>query len=127
MKKGVSAKAENGFTLIEVLIVIVIFSIGLLALSAMQFSATKGNAGAYKLTDATHVAASQLEALLSVDYSDSLLSVGNHTINNNDGYLISYRVTETATDQIKKISLKITYTDVVTRSNIYDLVVTNIQ
>ena len=120
-------KSEQGFTLLEVLIVIVVFSVGLLALSAMQFSAATGNSGAYKLTEATHIASSQLEALLSADYSDPLLSTGAHPITTNNGYSLSYTVTEPVTDKVKKISLTITRTDVVSRSNTYNLFVTNIQ
>lgn len=119
-------KAEQGFTLVEVLIVIVVFSIGLLALSAMQFSATKGNASAYKLTEATNVASSQLEAILSAAYSDPILSVGTHTMTTN-GYSIAYTVDELEANKIKKISLTITRTDNVVRSNSYDLIVVNIQ
>ena len=35
---------NKGFTLIEVLITLAIFSIGILAVAAMQMSSTKGNA-----------------------------------------------------------------------------------
>ena len=119
-------KSERGFTLIEVLIVIVVFSVGMLALSAMQFSAATGNNGAYKFTEAIHTASSQLEVLLSADYSDPLLSPGTHNITKN-GYPISYTVTEPVTNKVKKISLTITRTDMVNRSNTYNLVVTNTQ
>ena len=39
-------KGHHGFTLIEVLIAMAIFSIGILAVGAMQISSTNSNAGA---------------------------------------------------------------------------------
>jgi prepilin-type N-terminal cleavage/methylation domain-containing protein len=39
-------KSHHGFTLIEVLIAMAIFSIGILAVGAMQVSSTNSNAGA---------------------------------------------------------------------------------
>ena len=114
---------EQGFTLIEVLIVIVVFSVGLLALSAMQFSATKGNSGAYKLTEATYIASSKIEELLSDKYSD--ISDYEETVN---GYNITCTVNaEEMLDNLKKISLTITRTDGVSITNTYELFVANIQ
>ncbi len=118
--------SDSGFTLIEILIVILVFSIGMLGLSALQFSATQGNRGAYTLTEATVAASSQLEKLLSANYSDPILTPGNYTITTNT-YSISYRITEPVSNQIKNIALSITRTDDVVRTNRYNLIVTNIQ
>jgi prepilin-type N-terminal cleavage/methylation domain-containing protein len=40
-------KDENGFTLIEVMITMMILSIGILAMSLMQMKATGGSSSAY--------------------------------------------------------------------------------
>jgi len=61
---------EKGFTLIEVLIAITVFAIGILAVSAMQISSIKGNSSSLDLTEAVNVAQDQLETMLALDYND---------------------------------------------------------
>ncbi len=46
-------RSEGGFSLIEVLVALVVFSIGLLALSGLQFTALRGNHDAYVSTIAS--------------------------------------------------------------------------
>ena len=118
-------KIENGFTLIEVLIVILIFSIGMLGLSAMQFSAARGNSGAHKLTEATAAASAQLESLLSANYSDPILNPGTYSVNNGP-YSISYTITEATSNKVKNIALTVTRLDNVNRTNTYNLTLTNL-
>jgi len=52
-KKTVFFTCCNGFTLIEVMIAMVVLSVGLLAIAGMQISAIKGNSQASKITMAT--------------------------------------------------------------------------
>lgn len=61
---------EKGFTLIEVLIAITVFAIGILGVAAMQLSSVKGNSSALDLTEAVNVAQDQMETLLALDYDD---------------------------------------------------------
>lgn len=58
---------NKGFTLIEVMVAMVVMAIGLLGAGAMQLAAVKGNANASKLTEATSLAAAQVETILSWD------------------------------------------------------------
>jgi len=60
----------KGFTLIEVLIVLSIFSIGILAVTAMQMTSTKGNASSRRITEATALAENQIENLMQLPYDD---------------------------------------------------------
>ena len=62
---------DRGFTLIEVLVAMSIFAIGILAIYAMQITATNGSAGARKRTEALSWAANQMEILRTTPY-DSL-------------------------------------------------------
>lgn len=64
---------QSGFTLIEVLIAVAIFTVGILAVNAMQISALKGNSTAYGISESTYWAASRLETLLGLDYDDAAL------------------------------------------------------
>jgi prepilin-type N-terminal cleavage/methylation domain-containing protein len=73
MRRRQSSKIENtmnnrGFSLIEVLIGLAIFSIGILAVASMQITATSGNAKARFATEASTLARDQLERLLSLQY-----------------------------------------------------------
>lgn len=54
---------KRGFTLLEVLIAITIFSIGLLAVATMQVSAIRGNRMGYEVIQATYLAQTQIDTL----------------------------------------------------------------
>lgn len=54
---------EKGFTLIEILIAISIFAIGVLAVASMQISAIRGNRLGNEVTQATFLAQDKLEEL----------------------------------------------------------------
>ena len=62
---------EKGFTLVEVMIALVIFSIGILGVAAMQINFIQGNATARGVTEAANQASGKLEELVVVDYPDS--------------------------------------------------------
>jgi type IV pilus assembly protein PilV len=65
-------KCENGFSLIESVIALTIFSIGLLAVASMQLAAIRGNVSAQSLTAATALAEGIMEEILarSVDHPE---------------------------------------------------------
>ena len=64
---------QDGFSLIEVLIALTVFSVGILAVASMQTTATGGNAKAHYISEATGWAADRMEILLNLDYDDPLL------------------------------------------------------
>ena len=59
---------ERGFTFIEVLIVIAIFSIGVLAVAVMQVTTINTNTAARLSGEATALASNQMEVLMALDY-----------------------------------------------------------
>jgi type IV pilus modification protein PilV len=65
--------AQHGFTLLEVMIALAIFAIGILAVSAMQINSINVNAGARMQTEATSVASDAMERLLALPYDHSQL------------------------------------------------------
>ncbi len=79
MKNPKLTHSQSGFTLIEVLIASVVFSIGILALFSMQITSIKGNAHANALTFSANEARDSIEQLLSQDYNASDFDVGEHT------------------------------------------------
>jgi len=64
--KGINGK--NGFTLIEVLVAMAIFSIGILAVASMQLAGTKGSSSARLSSEAAVLAQSQMESLIALKY-----------------------------------------------------------
>ena len=62
--------AEAGFSLVEVLVALTIFAIGLLALAGMQITAIKTNSSANVRTVQTDIAASVLEELVNMSAID---------------------------------------------------------
>jgi len=68
---------ERGFTLIEVLIAMAIFSIGILGVGTMQIRSTTGNTSARIRTEASIWAQDRVETLMLLPYDSSpALDVG---------------------------------------------------
>ncbi|MDD5433901.1 MAG: prepilin-type N-terminal cleavage/methylation domain-containing protein [Nitrospira sp.] len=80
---------QTGFTLLELLIALVILSVGLLGLAGLHIAAIKGNVSGFKFSAASAVAQQRLEELKAIDTASSALSPGNH----NDGNVIVQGIT----------------------------------
>ena len=74
-------KGNTGFTLIEVLIAMVIFSIGILGVAALQSGSIRGNTSARGVTDIALIATDRLEMLRSLPYDDPALAAGVYVLN----------------------------------------------
>lgn len=86
-------KKQDGFTLIEVLIAVTIFAVGLLAIAAMQTSAIRMNSTGNRLTELSTCGIDKLERLMSLPYSDPQLGAGTQTDPvTPDGYTVSWTV-----------------------------------
>lgn len=69
---------KKGFSMVEVLIAIAIFSIGILAVNSLQLSSIGSGSNARRITDATYFAAEQMERLISLPYDhDDLSDIDN--------------------------------------------------
>ncbi len=71
---------SQGFTLIEVMIGIAIFAIGILAVGSMQISASNKNAGARNYTTVITAAKDRAEELMALPYDDADLNAGEHSV-----------------------------------------------
>ena len=102
-KQSIGQKVQTnskGFTLIEVMIVMAIFSIGILAAAAMQMTATRGNASARKITEAIALAENQIENLTQLSYDHPDLDPDNNPHKSiQDPYIINWNVSEIDLDE----------------------------
>ena len=71
-------KDNQGFSIIEVLMALSIFAIGILAVWSMQLAAISNNASAKLRTEATLLASKWVESTLSEDYGK--LTGGRHSL-----------------------------------------------
>lgn len=93
-------KTNKGFTLVEVLVAMTVFSVALLELGRMQIVASHVSSAAGRLTRATALAQDRLEQLMALPSDDALLSdltpVGQTTAytdpNPPQGYTITWNV-----------------------------------
>ena len=74
-------KGNTGFTLIEVLIAMAIFSIGILGVAMLQSGSIRGNTSARGVTDIALIATDRLEMLRSLPYDDPALAAGVYVLN----------------------------------------------
>jgi type IV pilus assembly protein PilV len=75
---------NQGFTLVEIMIAMVIFVVGMLSVAAMQTSATKGNNTANRSTRAFTWCSDRMEVLMRLPYIDTNLDPGEHSEVNGD-------------------------------------------
>ena len=66
-------ETERGFTLVEVMIAIVVLTIGILALFTLQITSTSGNATANRYSTASVLASKKIEEILGLPYTDASL------------------------------------------------------
>jgi type IV pilus assembly protein PilV len=98
-KKFINRKA-SGFTLLEVVVALVIFTLGMLGVAAMQLRATYGNASGQRLTEATRQAEFTIESLLMEPYPAVIPAVpvvntvGQYTVTTSYANVASFAATE---------------------------------
>ena len=110
MKKKQSRRfklGQGGFNLLEILIAITIFSIGILAVASMQISSMMGNTSAKDVTESATLAADQLEKLMTLPYADV------NTDGRDEGiYRIDWTVTsDFPVTNTKTVNIQVTWTE----------------
>jgi len=73
-------RTDKGFTIIEVLITMAIFSIGFLGIAKLQLSSVGGNRNAFQISEALSLAEGRMEQLISAPFN-SLIDTNNDGAN----------------------------------------------
>jgi type IV pilus assembly protein PilV len=115
------SRKDEGFTLIEVLIAISIFAVGLLAVAAMQTSAIQVNSSAAQLTELNTWGMDKLEELMGLPYTDPWLEAAGNYPNVDsagnthqdpptaDGFTVRWDITDNSPAQnTKRITITVT-------------------
>jgi type IV pilus assembly protein PilV len=79
-RKENHSHTQGGYTLIEVLMAMAIFLIGILAVLMMQIKAIDTNASARSVTENYTWAMDKAEELLAQNYDDAQLATGEHSV-----------------------------------------------
>lgn len=100
---------DNGYTMIEVLIALAIFSIGILGVAKMQIASTNLNSYSRMATEAATVGGDEMERLMILPYDDYDLDPAYNSEHSytNDNRTVTWTVTDN-TDH-KSINMTITY------------------
>ena len=103
-------KKQDGFTLIEVLIALTIFAVGLLAIAAMQTSAIRMNSTGNRLTELSTVGIEKFEQLMSLPSTNAQLAAGTWTDPSPPpGYTVTWTVVQDAfAANTRRITLTVT-------------------
>jgi len=80
------SRSADGFSLLEVLVAMAIFAIGILAVYSMQVNSIRGNSVARGVTENITLASGKVEELLAEAYDHADLSVGLHQLSVSGGY-----------------------------------------
>ncbi len=73
-------KKNDGFTIIEVMITMLILMIGIMAMTLMQVRAIQGNSSAFSRSNANTIALTILEELKRVPFDSSNLTAGGNLV-----------------------------------------------
>ena len=109
---------ERGFSLIEVMIALAIFSIGILGVASMQILSVNYNSHARRTTEGTAMGVERMERLMTLPYADALLDpIANNPHTDTKGI---YNITWNVTDNVdnKRINMTVSWTSLGVTKNI---------
>jgi len=100
-KKFIHSIVQNtkGFSLLEVLMGVTVFMIGMLGVTALNISSLKSNTFSGNMSEAVIIAGDRLEILMARDFGDASLTEGDHLdglnpVGRNKMYYVSWNVTD---------------------------------
>jgi Tfp pilus assembly protein PilV len=87
---------EEGFGLVEAMIAVLVFAVGIGGVLSMQSSAVRTNDLSRGITEQSALAASLIEQLMSLPYNHADLAAGTHALPNQGRYSLTYTVAQDA-------------------------------
>ena len=102
---------KEGFTLIEVMITMVVLSIGLVALAGIQISAIKGNAFSRRMTTAVSVAEQTIEQIKNSPYDNVQSQSTTQVTAANMNFNSQVNVTNTTPTNGKRVEVTVSWSD----------------
>ncbi|MBC8200269.1 MAG: type IV pilus modification protein PilV [Desulfobacterales bacterium] len=103
-------RSSNGFTLMEVLVAMLILSVGLLGMAALITGIINSNKLSNRISTATVLAQDKMEKIRGVGYDDAEDEDGTEDYNNISNYLLYKRITAVAAGDPAAGMKKITVT-----------------
>jgi type IV pilus assembly protein PilV len=97
-------KKSAGFTLIELVVAILVFALGIMGIMKMHSASVQSNNYSMQLTEALSIAEDQMEILRGMGFASNVMSVGaphTQTINDSGNQVtrgIPYNISYTVTD-----------------------------
>ena len=109
---GSTPHPQDGFTIIEVMVALLIFTFGILSVLGMQITSIQGNADAQNISEAASVGANMVETLITGSYTDTDMTNGAHGPLYKDGtkYQMNWTVA-TNTDKTKAVNITVQWSD----------------
>jgi type IV pilus assembly protein PilV len=114
LRKRMHRMKTEGFTLIELVVAILVFALGIMGIMKMHSATVQSNNYSMQLTEAVNIGETQLEILRGLDFTTSTMSVGAHntTTARSRGipYNVSYTVTNPGTSTpTRNVALSVTW------------------
>jgi prepilin-type N-terminal cleavage/methylation domain-containing protein len=108
-EESISKTDERGFSLIEVMIALAIFSIGILGVASMQILSVNYNSHARRTTEGTSWGVERMERLMTLPYADDNLDPATNPHTDARGI---YNITWNVTDNVdnKAINMTVSWT-----------------
>lgn len=99
----------SGFTLVEVLVALLILTVGILGAASMQINSIRGNTSANRISEASLVASDRAEILLNMGFDSTSLVSGSETVK---GYGVTWKVVNGAGGaDTRDITVKVSWKD----------------
>ncbi len=96
---------DTGYTIVEVLIAIMIFSVGILGIAKMQVVSINANSIAGKYTEGSSFGTSEIEKIMAIAYDDEADGTVTQGI-----YTVNWTVTDSIpTSNVKRINMNVTW------------------
>ena len=108
---------DKGFTLMELVVAILVFAVGILGIAKMQSLSVMGNSYGMHMSQAVNIAQDKLEELQDLSISSSTFGIGTPSIApytttvDGVGYTIQYNVKQVAVLGAREVEIAVQWAD----------------